>query len=545
MYRFNLSLALLLLLPAGRLAAQTGGDLPPLEIENVTVVGKRVVVLPKARKGEVADTAIYVLPPGDTMLFGERISNLGGTAGSLPGYREYERPLKIDAEASIGSYLSPHLRAGAEFIRRKFDVGGLFDFRSTAGHIDSAEASSLLLGLHGSVLLGDDVEPLRGLRVGGEFEHVGDGYFLYGNSINRFDRSRIGNQGSIIFRSEEELPIGYAIKLHLEGMSVEDTRPDTTLEASAMSPALDLDLGGKIDSSWSFRLGAGLVSTSLRYATPANTPLYLTLNGEAELRAAPGTFLTAGIVVASGENSDSGSSSLIMPRASVRYEASSTISLFGWFSPELRAASYRQLIMRAPYVDRDITLRPERVPVRFAAGVRVALASATVEARGFYESAENTPVVAAVGAPGELRYLYVSSKSVGAAASARIRVTPSITVDADALIRSVSDSADRELPMTPSVDLRGRADFALTPRINIFGSLVYQTDQRTALSDSTTTGALTVPARFLLGAGASYGILEDLDAFAEISNLLGYSYDLWQNYSAPGFEIRAGVRGRF
>jgi len=546
MYRLILIIALLGLCSTAPLLAQTGGDLPPLEIENVTVVGKRVVVLPKARKGEVIDTSIYLLPPGDTMLFGERISNLAGTPGSLPAYREYDLPLKTDAELSIGSYLSPRALVNLEYTRRTFNLGGRFDYRATAGHIDSAEASSLLIGAHGSILLGDDVQPLRGLRIGGEVEHLGDGYYLYGNSVDRFDRSRTGNQGSIVFKSEEELPIGYRVRLHVEGTSVEDTRPDTTFEASSLSPSLDLDLGGVIDTAWGFRVKAGLVSTSLRYADPANTPLYLMLQGDAEWHLAPATFITGGIVLANGENSDSGSSSLIMPRVSIRHELGTRLSLFGWFAPELRAANYREMIMSAPYVERDITLRPERVPVRLAAGVRADLDGMMVEARGIFEKAENTPVVVAIGAPGELRYAYVSSTTVGAQANARFSISPALTVDADALLRSKSDSNDNQLPMTPALDLRGRIDFALNTRINLFGSLLYQTDQRTALSDSgSTTGQLTIPARMLLGGGASYRFLENIEAFAEISNLLGYSYDLWQNYSAPGFEIRIGARGTF
>ncbi|MDB5034092.1 MAG: hypothetical protein JWQ98_1333 [Chlorobi bacterium] len=533
----------LALLASAPLLAQ---DLPPLDLNPVPVYGKRVVTLPKARKGEVIDTSLYQLPPNDVMLFGDRVSNLGGSGGSLPGYREYEAPLKTSYEASLGSYLSPRAMVNAEYIRKRFDVAGDLDYRGTAGHIDSAKASSLLIGARGSLLIGDGIEPLRGLRLAGGFQHLGDGYFLYGNARTRFDRSRTGNSGNVMLKSEEELPFSYRLAFQLDGMSVVDTDVDTVREATSTSPTLMVGLAGRIDSSWGFNGGMEFSSTSLRYTAATNTPTFLSFHGDAEWRPSRSLFLTGGIVVANGDNSDSGSSSLIMPRLSLRYEASRALSLFGWFAPELRAATYRDRIMAAPYVDRDIVLRPERVPVRLAAGGRLSLESITLEGRVFFESAGNTPIVTASGLPGELHYDYIASRTIGAMAAARLLITPTLTLDADAVIRSAVDSLNRAMPMIPAVDLRARADFALNREIDLFGSLLVQTEERTVLSDSAaTTGELRLPMRFLLGAGGSYRLLEHLSVFAEITNLLANQYELWQNYSVPRFEIRGGVKGTF
>ncbi|MEO5929776.1 MAG: hypothetical protein ABIR47_07580 [Candidatus Kapaibacterium sp.] len=521
-------------------------DLPPLDLNPVPVYGKRVVTLPKARKGEVIDTSLYQLPPTDVMLFGDRVSSLGGSGGALPGYREYEAPLKTSYEASLGSYLSPRAMVSAEYIRKKFDVAADLDYRGTAGHIDSAKASSLLIGARGSLLIGDGIEPLRGLRVAGGFQHLGDGYFLYGNTRTRFDRSRTGNSGSVMLKSEEEIPFSYRIAFQLDGMSVADTDVDTIRQATSTSPTLMVGLAGRIDSSWGFSGGMQFSSTSLRYTAATNTPTFFSFHGDAEWHPSRSLFLTGGLVVASGDNSDSGSSSLIMPRLSLRYEASNVLSVFGWFAPELRAATYRDRIMAAPYVDRDIVLRPERVPVRLAAGGRLSLEGFTLEGRVFFERASNTPIVTALGLPGELHYDYIASRTIGGMVSSRFLITPRLTLDADAVIRSAVDSLSRALPMIPAVDLRARADFSLNREIDLFGSLLVQTEERTVLSDSAaTTGELRLPMRFLLGAGGSYKVLENLSVFAEITNLLASQYELWQNYSAPRFEIRGGVKGTF
>jgi outer membrane receptor protein involved in Fe transport len=541
----RLFLLALVAAPASLLAQAPGGELPQLEIEPVRVLGKRTVVLPKARKGEVLDTSVYTLPPGDTMLTGQRISNLAGNAGPLPGFREFELPLKLDAEASIGSYVSPRGLINAEYIRPTFDIAGMLDYQSTAGHIDSAEASSLLVGVRGSLVVGDrDVPPLKTFRVTAAADHAGDSYFLYGNTATPYDRSRTSNRLELGIRSEEELPVSYAIGFRLMGTSVEDRRDTSRAEATATAPAFDLRLGIPIDSTLRGRLALDFTTTSLAYGAPAQTPSYLSARGDLEWRPAPGTYVTAGVVIANGQNSDSGSSSLVMPRAAVRYALRENLWLFASYAPELRAATYREMIMRAPYVDRAITLHPERVPIDLSAGIAFNTDAVQLEGHGFFRSADNTPVVAADSIPGHLAYRHVDSRAVGFAASASVRATDQLVVTGEATFQSAVVRADGDpLPMTPWVDIRGRASFALNQEIDIFGSLQFQTEQRTVLSDMLLPSEMrTISPRFLLGAGASYRVVRNVQAFAEISNLLNYKYDLWQNYSAPGIEVRGGVR---
>lgn len=538
-----LKLVLILMFCAAPLAAQGPGELPPLEIENVTVIGRRMVVLPKARKGEVYDTTLYVLPPGDTLLFGERISNLGGTGGTLPAFGEFESPLKLDAEASLGSFLSPRALVRAEYIRPTFDVTGTVDYRGTAGHVDSAEASSLLIGASISKAFGDEELPLNRFRLYGGFERLGDSYFLYGNTVTPFDRSRAITKFNIGLRSEEDLPVEFSIDLGLDHSSVEDRDVDTVRDVSATTPAFSADVAGLItDSTLRATGGVDFLTTSMNYSVPTLTPAYISLRGGLEWRPSPGLMIAGGLFYANGEHSDSGSTSLVMPRFAARYEVNPALSLFAWFAPELRAPTYRERIMHAPYVDREIVLRPERVPVSMVAGTRFSFVDVVVEARGRYETAEGTPVIVAT-APGDLTYAFVDSRTMGIEGSIRMKIAEAVTVTGDAIFRTaVDDSTDEQLPMTPAVDVRGRLDFALSPELDIFGSLIFQSAQQTALGQPPFGD---IPARFLLGGGGSYRLMENLQAFAEISNLLNYKHDLWQNYSAPGLEVRGGVRMTF
>ena len=81
------------------------------------------------------------LPP-----IGERISNLDGPGGTLPGYKEGASPLKLDAEASIGTYLSPRVSVHGEYARPTFDASAFVDFLHTEGHVDAARSSGFRAG---------------------------------------------------------------------------------------------------------------------------------------------------------------------------------------------------------------------------------------------------------------------------------------------------------------------------------------------------------------------------------------------------------------
>lgn len=537
----NLRILLLLLLGTTADLVAQGGGVPPLEIGDVTVIGRRTLILPKARKGEVFDTSHYVLPAGDTLLFGPRISNFEGTAGSLPGYREFAPPVRGLVELSLGSYMSPRALLRGEYAERMFDVGGELDYRSTAGHIDSAEASGLRFLVHGGAIVGDTLPPLRRFRVSGEFEHQGESYFLYGSDRSPFDRSRAMTGIAVALRSQEAHPIAYEARLRYNRTSVDDRGVDTIVTAAATEPSFDLAIAADVAEQVRGCFEFSFSTSSLRYNAPTQTTSDVALTASVEWTPAPLFYLSAGLLYGSGKQSDSGSTSIFLPRIGGRYALDESLTIFGAFAPELRPALYRKLLRAAPYVDREITLRPEEAPVRLVGGIRYADERITLEGRGFYESAENTPfVVADTAGAGRLRYEYVASTTAGVEASMMMAPRGDLRISAEARIMATkADTLNRGLPMRPTMDLRGDAIWKTTPEIEIHASLLYQSERRVRLIDEETIGT-----RLLLGIGGLYTIIPNLDVIADVSNLLGVTYDLWENYSAPGFEFRAGIRYR-
>ncbi|MBK8911200.1 MAG: hypothetical protein IPM61_07695 [Chlorobi bacterium] len=548
-HRTLLLILLLLLTAAAALLAQNppqgAGELPTLEIDQVVITRDRTIALPPAKKGEVYDSTIYRLPAGDTVIFGERVSNLARSGGALPTYREFTSPLAMDLEASLGSYLSPRALLRAEYQQRTFDVGGMIDYRGTEGHLDSARAGSILLQATGGLLIGaDEITPAR-FRAAADLSYLGDSYFLYGSRTGAADRSRSTTRWITTLESQEDQELGIGLKLDIGSTSVRDRLRDTVREASGLTPAF----AGRVSyGSDSLRISGGIeyMTTSLDYGTPTQTPAYLHLRGDVEWRPAERFYLSLGGFYANGEFSDSGAATVVSGRVTARYVLSPQLSVVAWFTPELRPAAYRDMLMRAPYVAPAITLRPESVPIRLGGGVRVRQESFSIEARVVIEQAENTPVVVADTA-GELRYDYVNSRTVGGQAAMQMKLIEKLHLDADLFVgESVNRADDQLLPMRPSVDLRARAEYAITEQLSGSATLQFQTEQRTVIAPTNIpSNQQTVAARFLLGAGANYRLNDNFQAFAEATNLLGLKYDLWHGYEAPGIELRAGVRVKF
>lgn len=525
----------------------TGGT-PELEVPPVIVVeGTRTVVLPPARKGEVFDTTLYVLPPGDTLIFGDRITNLHGDGGLLPQYGEFDNPLKFNAEASIGTYISPHGRLSMEYSRDRWNVRGLLDAGSTAGHVDGAEAGALLIDGNIEYQIQGQLPSPGKARVSGGLTYAADGYTLYGNEINPFDRSRDIIDVDLGITSETDAVFDYAIGMSIESVSITDDTVAFTGDASAVTPGFSARFRLGDDK---LNLGAGVEyqSTSLDYQSVTDNPEFVEGSGQVEWSPSPGLFITAGAVLGYGSFSDSGSSSLIMPKGAIRYDMNKTFALFARFAPELRAPSYRSRIMEAPYVNRDIALRPEKVTFHLAGGTRINLGAISVHGELFVESASNTPVVTLDSIPGALRYAHVDSRTLGIRGGVDADLADNLKVVGElSLLNSVDDETDEQLPMRPNLEITADLHYALTKKFGISGSLTFRNEQRIALEESPIPVGVesTIENQLLLGGGATYQLLEPLALFAEVTNLLNQGYDWWQNYQAPGIELRVGARARF
>ncbi len=547
-YRNILSILACLLLITLSLVAQEseeeGGELESFEV--IINLEPPPIVLPPARKGEVFDGKIYLLPPGDTLVFGDRITNLHGDGGALPVYGEFDDPLILNAEASIGTFISPRGRFGLEYAVDHWNGRAQLDLRSTSGHVNGAEASSLFFDGDLEYQIQGELPSPGKARVGLGMSLGSDSYTLYGNRASPFDRSRSIFGLDLGLTSETDVSFDYAINLIIESVALNDDTLGFTRDISAVTPMFGARFRLGNDS---LNIGAGVYyqSTSLDYDTITKNPDFVEASGMVEWSPSQGIYVTAEGILSHGEFSDSGSSTLVMPRGGIRYEAGENLALFAQVAPELRAASYRSRIMKVPYVDREIALRPEKVLFNVSGGIRVGLGSVNLNGEVFFEKGENTPVVTLDGSAGKLRWDHVDSRTVGFHGGINAEIGEKIDLLGKlTFAKSVDEATDEHLPMRPSVEVRGRLDYELTDKLGLFGTLALIGEQNVTSDVAVLPDSLfqTIDAQFFLGVGGTYDLLENVSLFAEITNLLAQKYDRWQNYEAPGLELRVGARAR-
>ncbi len=541
-----LPLALLLAITTTSSAQETGG----LEIGEVVIgPGERPVVLPPSRKGEVIDTTMYTLSAGsDTLLFGARISNLEGDGGALPVDGEFDRPLLLTAEASIGSYVSPRGRVALEYAEDRWNGRAMIDLRSTAGHVDGAEGTSLMVQGDAEYQIPGDLPSPGKARVGLGVDYMGDDYTLFGNSVDASDRSRSRFGFDLRLASETDQQFDYELNLAVETFGVtDDSIVGGGREISATSPGF----GARFrigNDSLAFRLAAGYNSISLDYDRPTASIDHLFLQGTGEWSPAPGLFVTVGFVAARGDFSDSGSSTLLMPRGAIRYELSRTLGLFGRFLPELRASSYRARMMAAPFVDAEIDLRPERVPIDLAAGLRVGFGRTDLEVEAGYAEADNTPVVTSGAAEGTLFYAYRPSRTITLGGRLRSELSDRVNLHAEFSVNTDTDrETEEQLPMRPVIEARAGTEVKATEKLGLTGSILFQSEQNVTYDPLLLPIGIdgTVDSRFLVDLGGTWDLAEEFQLFAELTNLLALDYQKWQGYQGEGMEVRIGGRGRF
>ena len=527
-------------------AQETGG----LEIGEVVIgPGERPVVLPPSRKGEVIDTAFYMIPDGeDTLLFGARISNLEGDGGALPVDGEFETPFVLTAEASIGSYVSPRGRVALEYAEDRWNGRAMLDLRSTAGHVDGAEGTSLMIQADGEYQIPGDLPSPGKARVGLGIDYMGDDYSLFGNSIDASDRSRSRFGFDLRLASETDQRFDYDINLAVESFGVtDDSITGGAREVSATSPGFGARFRIGHDSL-SFGVAAGYNSISLDYDRPTESLDHLYLKGSGDWSPASGLFVTVGFIAARSDFSDSGSSTLVMPRGAIRYELSRTIGLFGRFVPELRAPSYRTRIMAAPFVDAEIDLRPERVPIDLAAGVRVGFGRTDLEVEAGYAEADNTPVVTLGAAEGTLLWVHRPSQTITLAGRLRSEVSDRADLHAELGVNTDTDrDTDQQLPMRPVIEARVGTEVRATEKLGLTGSLLFQSERNVTYDTRLLPAGVeaTLDSRFLVDLGGTWELAEQFQLFAEVTNLLALDYSKWQGYQGEGLEVRIGGRGRF
>ena len=520
-----------------QLARKDSTAMPRLEIPEITIVGKKAITLPFARKGEIYDVNIYEAPLPDSSILEDRPA-ISFPIGSLPRYDEPLVPWHVSAEGSFGSFSSANLRAFLDYKGRKWGIYGNSGFQVTRGHISHASGNSFQIEAYAHSLVSTDNEILKSFRVSGGLQVKHDKYGMFGIRNIFVDRSRTNVLLDSKLSSLDRVESAIDFNLRANLWSLSDQQPASSSSISAVSPELAASYSIKV-SDVQLLTQISYVSTLLNYDHPAQTPSLFGIFAAAKWLLMNKWFLQVGGEFQDGSGSDGGRHSLIAPFAVLKWELDRDRAMSVWFKPEMRLASYGDYTMKNPYLVREIILQAERTWFNFGGTFWYNSGIYSLEVNGAFAKSTNKSILLADS--GKLYLAFVDADLFTVRADGSVKPMNNTLLTFTGIIQpSFQDGKSRQLPMIPLVQLAARGEVTLNFPMTIWSSLEFWSRQHVEM-----IGDKTIDERILLNVGAASNVIPRTVLSLEVANILNHSYEWWSGYKAPGRSIKLEAKVNF
>lgn len=539
--RSVLSATAVALLAAAPAAAQTSrdttvrGELPRLEIPEITIVGKKAITLPFARKGEIYDVPSYEAPPADTGLLAER-PFIALPPGSLPRYEQREMPWRVSLEGSAGRHGTFGGRAYVDYHTQRWNLSTTAGFRRTDGHVANSAGDEFLAGGRYTALVTTDNDVLRNFRVTGDLEYRRDSYGMPGLALPT-ERTRNFTSFGAGFSSirREGLVMDFTVKAGI--LDVSDAAAAVDSGVTVTSPALEASVTGDLGAA---RLITGFrfASSSPDYPGGVPSPSLYALLGALQWRVAPGFFLRAGAEYAAGNGTDDVSRSRLSPIGELEWEIDAGRKLNLRFRPRTTLESYGELAATVPYLAREVAMIPEERTVDAGATLWYNSGMLTLEITGEYSRSDNRPLF--VTDSGRIRIEHGGTWQGLLRVEGSIRPRERLRLRFHGSFRPAEErGGSSQLPMTPVAEAGSQAELDLTSWWTLTGAARYWSRQNLDRAGLTWIGGA-----FVLDAGISTTIIPRVLLSAGVRNLLDDRYQWWAGYPARGIDFHVTAKAR-
>ena len=511
--------------------------LPRLEIPEITIVGKKAITLPFARKGEIYDVNIYEAPRADTSVLEQRPA-MSLPIGSLPRYDEPLIPWHLSAEGSFGTFSTGHFRGYLDYKGRRWGIYGNGGYNSTRGHVDGAAGNSFQMEANAHSIISTDNEILKSFRVSGGFQLLHEKYGLYGIKSSGVNRSRTNVVFDTKLNSLDRESGALDFKLRADIWSLSDNSRSSDSSASSVSPEIAIAYTTKFDAV-QLMSNVSYSSSSLSYDHPAQSPSLFKATAEAKWNMIDKLSMQLGAIFSNGSGSDGASRSLISPVASVKWELDQDRALSVWLQPEIRLKSYGELSKINPYLIREIAIKPERVPFNLGSTFWYNSEIFSVEVTGGFSTSSNRSITTADS--GKIRFAFAGVNEFTVRANGSIK--PAANTDlifAGVIHPAYERGKSIQLPMTPLIQIAARGVLVFDFPLSLFSSIELWSRQNVDLA-----GKKTIGDRILIGAGASTAVIPRTVLSLDIKNLFNQKYEWWSFYEAPGIMVELAAKMNF
>ena len=514
--------------------------MPKLEIPEITIVGKKAITLPFARKGEIYDVNIFQAPPPDSSLLGERMET-AMPVGSMPVDEEKRDPLHASAEGAFGNYSTGAIRAYLDYLKGRWKFFGNAGFASTEGYTSNGNASSFDLAANMQSLFTTDNNALKTLQLTATTKLLTEKYGMFAFSDVQRNRQDFSLDASLNSIDRRGITIDLGIGTNFWSLT-DDNVPGNT-KTTAVSPKLTSAFAMNIGKvRWNNDLM--FTSISLDYSTPTQSVTLVQLASSAHWNLTDAWSAEGGLVIADGSDLLGSERTIALPTAKVQWDSDDRQQFSFFWMPGMQLNSYDYWTRYNPYLMREINLEPERIPVNLGITYSITKQSITFDASVSFTQFSNKGVILgssslyklsipAYNVNGNLWLEYVEANQTRFELSALYRQSDNFRVNLSGLVEpTYATGSSDQLPMTPLLKMNVKAEYDLPKPVTLWASLEMWSEQNVDLM-----ATRTLDGAVLLNAGASTTIVPRTLISASLHNLLGMSYAWWAGYQAPGFQF--------
>jgi hypothetical protein len=508
----------------------TRREMPRLEIPEITIVGKKAITLPFARKGEIYSVPVYEAPPPDSSLIRERLST-GVPVPPLPRYEERVKPWRLSAEGGFGSFGQLNLHGYGDYSSARWGMQVDGGFARSNGHAAHTSGNRISVGGGGYSMFATDSDLLGSLRASIDMGIQGDSYGMYDNTAGTIDRKRTGLRFGAGLGTANATGNGVKIGLGIRTWSVTDAVHGKDSSVTAASPELDVSVD--LDAgSVKFLSSLSYAGSSVSGDGPAESPSLLGFTAGARWRFSDEWFIQLGAVFGSGSDAGHTSRSLFSPQAILRWEPDPDREFDIWWLPEISLASYDDLVRQNPYLVRSPGMPVRKEPVRIGSSFRFRSGIVAIELSGSFAQVNSLPMT--VAHDGQLAIESADANSTIMQAKAWISTAGNSKLSVTGTFMHVREKGSGEqVPMTPALRVKATGELDVHLPVAFWSSVEFVGSQNT-----NRTGTETIGSSFLMDAGASLNAFSHITISFELRNLLNSSTEWWKSYSAPGREFR-------
>lgn len=511
----------------------TTGALPRLEIPEITIVGKKAIMLPFARKGEIYDVPVYDAPPPDTSMIGGR-QTISLPYGSLPRYEEHQDPWRASVEGAFGSFSTGRATGYLDYLTQRWGMSGSGGFGTTQGHTTNSSGSMVRLGLDAHTLVETDNDFLRAFRSSGGLDLRHDSYGMQIIPVER-RKNAIGvrAQAGSVNRSGNVVDLTLAANI----TKITDAGSGIDSGVSAVSPDLRAHLATDAGRA-RFMADFAFTGSSLNYDHPSESPSLIGVNAGVRWQLSDQWLIQAGAIFQRGSGSSGDSRSLLAPAAVVTWQAEQDHEWNFWLQPEIHLTTYDDHFRQNPFLIREIAIRPERRPVRFGSTFSYKDRDLSILLGGSFTHSLDKDVTIADSA-GHLALDYIDADQFSVTAEGTLYPESPLRLAFSGKVQPGREPGRSvQISMLPLAEaaVRGEADLGRTA--TVWSALEYRSKRNIDRDGRRTLGDVA-----LVNAGLSMNAIPRTAISFEADNLFNTADQWWAGFVAPGrrFTVSAKV----